>query len=94
MAAYFGCRRQRCSGSSGIEGQSCSDSTHPTLFIETKHRKRHTTRALHDATKALARKEDKTPVLCLADHGRPGFLIVVHCDDLAALIEAIEESKT
>ena len=35
-AALFGSKRQRCSGSSGREDCSRSDSTHDRLYIETK----------------------------------------------------------
>jgi hypothetical protein len=41
---------------------------------------------LHDETKRLATKEHKVPVLALFDKDRPGFLVVVHSDDLAAVI--------
>jgi hypothetical protein len=65
---------------------TCSDSTHPRLFIESKLRERHTVRTLHDATKRLAAREGKVPVLTLFDKGRPGCLVVVHSDDLAAVL--------
>jgi hypothetical protein len=63
-----------------------SDSTHPTLYIEAKLRGRHTTRTLHDEVKRRSAKEGKTPVLALFDRSRPGFLVVVHSDDLAAVL--------
>ena len=47
---------------------------------------RHAVRTLHDATKKLATKEGKTPVLALFDKNRPGFLLVVHSDDLAVVL--------
>ena len=81
VAAFFGCRRAVLSGSSGRDDATQSDSTHPTLFLECKLRESHATRTLHDATKALAKKEGKAPVLALADKSRPGFLVVVHSDD-------------
>lgn len=81
VATFFGCCRAVLSGSSGRDDATCSDSTHPTLFLECKLRERHTTRTLHDKTRELARKERKTPVLALADKSRPGFLLVVHSDD-------------
>jgi hypothetical protein len=86
VAAFFGCRRAVLSGSSGRDDATCSDSTHPTLFVECKLREKHAARTLHDATRALARKEGKTPVLALADKGRPGFLICVHSDDWRAVV--------
>jgi hypothetical protein len=84
-AALFGVRRQIGSGSAGREDLTASDSTHPVLFIESKLRHCHTTRTLHDATKRLAARERKLPVLALFDKNRPGFLIVVHSDDLATV---------
>jgi hypothetical protein len=56
------------------------------LFIESKLRQQHAARTLHDATKRLAAKENKTPVLTLFDKGRPGCLLVVHSDDLTAVM--------
>jgi hypothetical protein len=84
-AALFGARRQVCSGSSGREDLTDSDSTHPTLFIESKLRPRHFARTLHDETKHLATKEGKVPVLALLDKNRPGFLVVTHSDDQMAV---------
>jgi hypothetical protein len=40
-ARLFGARRQRCSGSSGREDCSRSDSTHAVHFLETKLRQHH-----------------------------------------------------
>lgn len=82
-AGLFGALRQRCSGSSGRADESRSDSTHPTLFIETKLRASCAIRNLFDKTAGLAKKEKKVPVLMLAAKFRPGFLVVVHSDDLA-----------
>jgi hypothetical protein len=81
VAALFGARRQVGSGAGGREDLTASDSNHPALFIESKLRRRHTTRTLHDETKRLATKEGKTPVLALFDKNRPGFLVVTHSDD-------------
>lgn len=81
-AALFGALRQRGSGSGGRPDQSCSDSTHPSLYLECKLRAKHAARALYDDTRTKAKKEGKIPVLALADKGRPGMLICVHSDDL------------
>ena len=86
VADLFGCKRQPGSGSGGRDDVTCSDSTHPRLFLETKLRATHAARSLHDATRKLAGKEGKTPVVCLADKNRPGFLVCVHSDDLAAVV--------
>jgi len=84
-AALFGARRQRCSGSSGRDDCSRSDSTHPTLFLETKLRASHAAVALFDETRALARKEGKTPVVALAQKNRPGVLLVLDPADLEVI---------
>lgn len=86
VAALFGSRRQVLSGSSGRDDATRSDTTHPRLFVEAKYRNRHTARSLFDATKALARKEGKTPVVALIDKGRHGCLVCVHCDDLPVVV--------
>jgi hypothetical protein len=85
-AALFGVRRQVCSGSSGRDDLTDSDSTHPALFIESKLRARHAARKLHDATKRLAAKEGKTPVLAQFDKNRPGFLLGIHSDDFLTVV--------
>jgi hypothetical protein len=85
-AALFGARRQYGSGSSGRLDETRSDSTHPTLFVESKLRASSAVRSLHDASRALAVREEKTPVLALFDKGRPGFLLVVHVDDMATVL--------
>jgi hypothetical protein len=88
-AELFGCSRQICSGSgaNGRDGSDTgSDSTHRTLYIESKLRDRHAVRGLYDKTKKGAEKEKKVPVLALFDKNRPGFLLVVHSDDLAVVL--------
>lgn len=87
IAEFFGTERTPLSG--GNSKITRSDTLHPVLFVEQKHRKKHAVVGLWDDTKTLAAKEDKTPVITLTQHNRPGFWIVVHCDDLADLIKAI-----
>lgn len=82
VAALFGALRQRLSGSSGRTDCSAADTTHPTLFIEVKYRESHAVRTLYEETVKKARKEHKTPLVCLVDKGKPGFLLCLHCDDL------------
>jgi hypothetical protein len=65
---------------------TASDSNHPVLYIESKLRDRHAAWTLHGATKKLAAREGKTPLLALFDKNRPGFLLVIHCDDLAVVL--------
>jgi hypothetical protein len=82
-AALFGARRQVLSGSSGRDdAATCSDSTHPRLYLECKLRAASAVRNLWEVTRDAARREGKTPVLALYAKGKPGALIVVHEDDL------------
>lgn len=80
VAAYFGGTRCPVLGD-----DTRADVTHDTLFIECKKRKKHTVVTLWDTVKERAGREDKTPVVCLSENGRPGFWIVVHSDDLTKL---------
>lgn len=84
IAAFFGAARNALSGRNAKV--SASDSVHDKLFIECKHRERHTTWTLWNATKKLAAKEGKTPVLALQEKGRHGALLVVNTEDLDTLI--------
>ena len=84
-ARMFGAERQPCSGSSGRDDITRSDSTHDRLFIETKVKASSSMVSLFDSTREHARREGKTPVLMLATKGRPGFLVVCRADDLAAV---------
>jgi hypothetical protein len=80
VAAYFGGTRQPVLGT-----DTKADVDHPTLFIECKQRKKHTAVTLWDTVKKRADGEDKTPVVCLSEKGRPGFWIMVHSDHLSEL---------
>ena len=80
VAAFFGTERNALSG--GNSKLTRSDSLHPHLFIEAKQRQRFAVVRLWDATKRLADKENKTPVVCVSEKNRPGFWILVHSDDL------------
>lgn len=90
VAGFFGCKRNILSGTaSRPDLLSASDSTDRDLFIETKAHKSHAARSLWEKTRPLARKEAKLPVLALADNGKPGFLVVVHSDDLVAFCRIV-----
>jgi len=90
IAARFGSKRNRGSGSSGREDLSSSDSTHPRLYLEAKLRARHAAVSLWDDTAAKAAKEGKTPVVALVEKGRPGYWLVVHIDHLQAVAKEEE----
>jgi hypothetical protein len=92
-AGLFGSRRKPGSGSGGRDDETRSDSVHPQLFIETKLRASSATRRLWEETRALARREDKTPVLALFAKGKPGALLVVHQDDLAAVAACLADDQ-
>jgi hypothetical protein len=87
IAKSFGTERTPLSG--GNSKHTRSDTLHPRLFIEQKHRKRHSVVTLWDETNVLAAKEGKVPVVTLTEHGRPGFWVLVHCDDLKELAEEL-----
>lgn len=80
IATFFGTSRNPLSGSASRHSES--DSLHPALFIEDKHRKKHSVVTLWDDTKKKATKEGKIPVVCLTEHNRPGFWVMVHSEDL------------
>jgi hypothetical protein len=87
-AAIFGAKRNVLSGSSGRDDRSESDSTHDTLFIESKLRARCTARSLWQATKAKADKAGQTPLVILREKGKHGALLIFHEDDLPAICQA------
>jgi hypothetical protein len=93
-AKDFGARRQRCSGSSGIEGQTRSDSDHPRLFVECKLRAKHAAVTLWDDTHVKATKEGKLPVVVLVEKGRPGRWYLVRHDHLQAVAEEQKAAKS
>ncbi len=89
-ARLFGAERQPGSGSCGFADQTRSDSTHDTLYIETKLRASSSVRTLWEKTAALARCEAKTPVLMLYAKGKTGGLVVVHELHLAAVAAELQ----
>ena len=91
VAEYFGTRRTPLSG--GNSTITRADTQHPALFIEQKHRKSHSVISLWDKVRKLARKENKVPVVTLTAHNRPGFWLVIHCDDIEHICEAINRKQ-
>ena len=83
IARFFGCLRTPLSG--GSSRHTRSDTLHPLLFIEVKRRKRHALLNVFHKAKALALKENKIPVVTVTEHGKKGFWLLVHCDDLLAV---------
>ena len=85
-AAIFGSRRQRCSGSSGIKGETRSDSCHPRIYLEHKLRSEHAVLNLWRAEKPKAHKEGKDLVIVLSEKGKHGQWLLVHEADMAAVV--------
>ena len=83
VADFFQGQRTPLSG--GNSKVTRSDVIHDDLFIECKLKKKHSVISLWDATKKLAVKEGKTPVIALCEKERPGFWIMVHSSDLEKL---------
>jgi len=79
VAKFFGTLRTSLSG--GNSKITRSDSMHPSLFIEAKQRKKFAVIKLWDETKKLADKENKIPVIALAEKNRPGFWLLIHSED-------------
>ena len=90
IAKFFGTERTPLSG--GNSKITRSDTLHPKLFIEQKHRKKHGIVTLWETAKDLAKKENKTPIITLTQSYKQGFWIVVHSDDLDTLIEEYHAS--
>jgi hypothetical protein len=92
-ARLFGAQRQVLSGSSGRGDRGRSDTTHDRLFIEVKLRASWSVRSLWEKTRELARQEHKVPVLTLYTKGKPGGLVVVHENDLAAVASELANDR-
>lgn len=92
VAGFFGARRNPLSG--GNSGHTRSDSLHGALFIETKYRKRWEVLGIWRFARDCARQENKIPLVCLAEKGKPGFWILVHSNDLTAVANQRLIAKT
>lgn len=86
FSRYFGGYRNPLSGRNSRAAEC--DTVHPHLTIEGKQRAKHSAVTLWDKTNALAAKEGKLPVVVLGEKNRPGFWILVHSDDLCAVVAA------
>lgn len=86
VACLFGSTRAPLSGGNGKVTRS--DSFHKRLFIECKHGIKSAFWTLYLATKPKAKKEDKTPVLCLGNKNQEGFLICFHSSDTSKVLLA------
>lgn len=83
IATFFGTVRTPLSGGNGKVTRS--DTLHDILFVEAKYRVTHSAVTLWRSTKELADKENKIPVVCLAEKSKKGFWVMCHSDDLTAI---------
>ena len=91
VARQIGGRRTPLSGSrSGI---TSGDTIHPTIYQETKSRKKYALFTLYDDVKQKAGKEKKVPVLVLHEHGTHDYLYVVEYQNIPKVAEAILKAK-
>ncbi len=86
LAKMLGAERNSLSGSNSK--LTASDSTHPTLYLESKQRERHAVWALYKDTRTKALKENKTPALGLFQKNCAGVIFCIHSDDMDAFIAA------
>lgn len=95
VARFFGAQRTPLSG--GNSRITRSDTTHPGLFIEVKRfapdGKYANIERLFRETKGQAGVEHKTPLICLKQHGSSGFLMVMHCDDILDIAQAVVDAR-
>lgn len=84
VANFFNSERNPLSGANSKHSRS--DSLHKKLFIETKHRVKHSAVQLWHKTNKLAKKENKIPVVCLAEKNKEGFWIICHSKDLKKIV--------
>ena len=91
IAKFFNTFRTPLSG--GSSRHTRSDTLHENLFIQQKHRKKHSVISLWDATKEMADKENKIPVVTLTEHGRKGFWVMCHSGDLIAVANQRKNPK-
>jgi len=86
LAKFFGVMRTVGSGCGAAIGRgSAGDIEHPEVFAECKLRAKHAVWTLWRETKEKAKRENKLPVIALAEKNKPGLLLVVHTDDFDAL---------
>jgi len=89
VAKWFGTCRNPLSGSNSRH--SGSDTLHSVLFLEVKQSsKPFAVVSIWDRAREIAAEEGKTPVVALVQKSRPGFFVVVHCDDLVSVAQVRE----
>ena len=91
VAKFFNTERTPLSGMNSKI--TASDTLHPNIFIEHKHRKKSSLWTLFLKTRELAKKEGKIPILTSTQDNSHGFLITIHSSDLDKFIETYLELK-
>jgi hypothetical protein len=85
VARFFGTVRNPLSGINSRH--TGSDTLDKDLFIENKRRKAHAMMTLLRDTAEQAKPERKLPVVCLTEHGRQGFGILIWSEDMDEFIQ-------
>jgi hypothetical protein len=92
VAAMFGAKRIALSGSNNTQAQTCSDTDHPFLFVEIKHRKKIPFYATWIQVKRMAAKEGKIPVVVIHQANTGEYIAMVSAEWLATLVTSDEPS--
>lgn len=87
IAKFF--RTTRTPFSGGHSRHTRSDTLHSKLFIEVKHRKKHSTWGLWKETKTMADKENKIPIVVLKQKGQKGELICFNINDTQEVFDIL-----
>lgn len=91
IASLFGCKRRPLSGSNS--GGGSDDVMHDVLYIENKLAARHTVWTLWKDTWKKAKKEGKIPVISLQQKNHKGILLVIHSNDLPAVLAEYRKAR-
>ena len=86
LARIFGARRRVLSGSANRSDLDGDDSTHERLYLESKLRTKHAAWTLYRSIVGKATKAMKVPVIGLREKHHRGVLLVLHSDDLHAVV--------
>ena len=85
-------RRTPLSGANSGHSTS-SDCLDTGVYAEVKYRKKHTVYTLMEDTRGKALKEGLLPVVCLKEHGRHGFLLVIDSRDYDVVSNIISGNR-
>lgn len=93
VAKMFGSTRRPLSGMNSRSGGR-DDCMHDVLFIENKHSKSHAVWTLYTATREIANREKRIPVVTLTQHRSKGVLFVVHSEHLEILLREYAKANS